>query len=162
MIIICEYKEKGYDIFKLHLKKMFQQLCFLWFVIIVLVIICIFKNHRQQQNMKNFVIYVLDTILFNFLPLSIILLKWDYLSNYRNKIHLGGYSHRWSIIGGCWYNDHRSWNYDRFPSLVSSPGPKVQVNYCHHLASVVRRLLSVNFSHFKLLLRNHGADWNQT
>ena len=26
----------------------------------------------------------------------------------------------------------------------------------------VRRLLSVNFSHFKLLLRNHWADWNQT
>jgi hypothetical protein len=27
--------------------------------------------------------------------------------------------------------------------LVSSPGPKVHVNYCHHLASVVRCLLSV-------------------
>jgi hypothetical protein len=27
--------------------------------------------------------------------------------------------------------------------FFSSPGPKVQVNYCHHLASVVRRLLSV-------------------
>ena len=26
----------------------------------------------------------------------------------------------------------------------------------------IRRLLSVNFSHFKLLLRNHWADWNQT
>ena len=26
----------------------------------------------------------------------------------------------------------------------------------------VRRLSSVNFSHFKLLLRNHLADWNQT
>ena len=46
--------------------------------------------------------------------------------------------------------------------LFSSPGPKVQVNYCHHLASVVRRLSSVNFSHFKLLLRNHLADWNRT
>jgi hypothetical protein len=52
--------------------------------------------------------------------------------------------------------------------LFSSPG-KVQVNYCHHLASVVCRLSSVvcrlssvNFSHFKLLLRNHLADWNQT
>ena len=57
----------------------------------------------------------------------------------------------------------------RLSSLVSSPGPKVHVNYCHHLASVVRRLLSivcclssVNFSHFKLLLRNHLADWYQT
>ena len=26
----------------------------------------------------------------------------------------------------------------------------------------VRRLSSVNFSHFKLLLRNHLADWNRT
>jgi hypothetical protein len=47
-------------------------------------------------------------------------------------------------------------------TVFSSPGPLVQVNYCHHLASIVRRLLSVNFSHFKLLLRNHWADWNQT
>ena len=50
--------------------------------------------------------------------------------------------------------------------IFSSPGPKVQVNYCHHLASVVCRLSSIvyrlNFSHFKLLLRNHWADWNQT
>ena len=46
--------------------------------------------------------------------------------------------------------------------FISSPGPKVQVNYCHHLASVVCCLSSVNFSHFKLLLRNHWADWNQT
>jgi hypothetical protein len=30
-----------------------------------------------------------------------------------------------------------------FLFIFSSPGPKVQVNYCHHLASVVRRLLSV-------------------
>ena len=30
------------------------------------------------------------------------------------------------------------------------------------LLSVVCRLSSVNFSHFKLLLRNHWADWNQT
>jgi hypothetical protein len=43
-----------------------------------------------------------------------------------------------------------------FP-VVSSPGPKVHVNYCHHLASVVCCLSSVNFSHFKLLLRNHWA-----
>ena len=46
--------------------------------------------------------------------------------------------------------------------FISSPGPKVQVNYCHHLASVVCSLSSVNFSHFKLLLRNHLADWNRT
>jgi hypothetical protein len=29
-------------------------------------------------------------------------------------------------------------------------------------SSVVCRLSSVNFSHFKLLLRNHLADWNRT
>jgi hypothetical protein len=46
--------------------------------------------------------------------------------------------------------------------LISSPWPKVHVNYCHHLASVVCCLFSVNFSHFKLLLRNHWANWNQT
>jgi hypothetical protein len=46
--------------------------------------------------------------------------------------------------------------------FISSPGPKVHVNYCHHLASVVCRLSSVHFSHFKLLLRNHLADWNRT
>ena len=48
------------------------------------------------------------------------------------------------------------------PFIFSSPGPKVHVNYCHHLVSVVCRLSSVNFSHFKLLLRNHLADWNRT
>jgi hypothetical protein len=53
------------------------------------------------------------------------------------------------------------WNVKHFvPFLIGSPGPKVQVNYCHQLG--VRRLSSVNFSHFKLLLRNHLADWNQT
>ena len=41
--------------------------------------------------------------------------------------------------------------------FISSPGPKVHVNYCHHLASVVCCLSSVNFSHFKLL-RNHWAE----
>ena len=29
---------------------------------------------------------------------------------------------------------------------------KGNVSFCHHLASVVRRLSSVNFSHFNLLL----------
>ena len=47
-------------------------------------------------------------------------------------------------------------------TLFNSPGPKVHVNYCHHLASVVCCLSSVYFSHFKLLLRNHWANWNQT
>jgi hypothetical protein len=65
---------------------------------------------------------------------------------------------------------HNEYKYAVNPNDVfSSPGPKVQVNYCHHLtsvvcrlSSVVCRLSSVNFSHFKLLLRNHLADWNRT
>ena len=47
-------------------------------------------------------------------------------------------------------------------TIFSSPGSKVHVNYFHHLASVVCCLSSVNFSHFKLFLRNHWANWNQT
>jgi hypothetical protein len=38
-------------------------------------------------------------------------------------------------------------------TLFSSPVPKIHVNYC-----ISWRLSSVNFSHFKLLLRNH---WTQ-
>ena len=33
--------------------------------------------------------------------------------------------------------------YKHNDELFSSPGPKVHVNYCHHLASVVCRLSSV-------------------
>ena len=41
-----------------------------------------------------------------------------------------------------YFNDF--WCYCRYHyNVISSPGPKVQVNYCHHLASIVRRLLSV-------------------
>jgi hypothetical protein len=36
-----------------------------------------------------------------------------------------------------------SFVYFQIPWLISSPGPKVHVNYCHHLASVVCRLSSV-------------------
>ena len=45
--------------------------------------------------------------------------------------------------------------------IFSSPGPTKGA--CELLPSLgIRRLSSVNFSHFKLLLRNHWADWNQT
>ena len=43
--------------------------------------------------------------------------------------------------------------------LFSSPRPSLGVR---RLSSVVCRLSSVNFSHFKLLLRNHWANCNQT
>jgi hypothetical protein len=39
--------------------------------------------------------------------------------------------------------ESRKWFRIFGPWLFSSPEPKVHVNYCHHLASVVRRLLSV-------------------
>ena len=35
--------------------------------------------------------------------------------------------------------------------LISSPGPKVQVNYCHHLASVVCKLFTFQASSLKPL-----------
>ena len=39
---------------------------------------------------------------------------------------------------------------------------KGNVSFFHHLASVVRRLSSVNFSHFNLLLWNPSAKWTET
>jgi hypothetical protein len=36
------------------------------------------------------------------------------------------------------------------------------VSFCHHLASVVHRLSSVNVSHFNLLLWNPSAKWTET
>jgi hypothetical protein len=39
--------------------------------------------------------------------------SWNkgYLINYSQLIHLVGNCHWWSIIGRCWYNDHRSWKW---------------------------------------------------
>jgi hypothetical protein len=61
-------------------------------------------------------VFLYDIILFNSLLVSIILLKWDYLSNPRNKIYLGGTCNWqwWSTIDRCGYNDHRSWKCDQF------------------------------------------------
>jgi hypothetical protein len=39
---------------------------------------------------------------------------------------------------------------------------KGNVSFCHHLASVVCCLSSVNFSHFNLLLWNPTAIWTET
>jgi hypothetical protein len=39
---------------------------------------------------------------------------------------------------------------------------KGNVSFCHHLASVVRRLSSVIFSHFNLLLWNPSAKGSET
>ena len=45
---------------------------------------------------------------------------------------------------------------------VFGPGEVVPSLGVRRLLSVVCRLSSVNLSHFKLLLWNHWADWNQT
>ena len=48
--------------------------------------------------------------------------------------------------------------------VFSSPELKAQVSFSDHLSSVVclSVRLSVNFSHFHLLLQNHWANFNQT
>ena len=48
--------------------------------------------------------------------------------------------------------------------FFSSPELKAQVSFSDHLSSVVRLsvCLSVNLSHFHLLLQNHWANFNQT
>ena len=45
---------------------------------------------------------------------------------------------------------------------ASGPGELLPSLVVRRPSSVVCCLSSVNFSHFKLLLRNHLADWNQT
>ena len=45
-----------------------------------------------------------------------------------------------------WYHPLLDIDWSNFDQVFSSPGPKVQVNYCHHLASVVWRLSSKLFT----------------
>ena len=71
--------------------------------------------------------------------------------------------HRHQNLKGMWYLTPQlaqspKWTFEftglnQFPAFISSPGPLVAITW---------RPSSVNFSHFKLLLRNHWADWNQT
>ena len=55
-------------------------------------------------------------------------------------------------------------NYVAQLCIISSPELKAQVSFSDHLSSVVclSVRLSVNFSHFHLLLQNHWANFNQT
>ena len=55
--------------------------------------------------------------------------------------------------------------YGLSPLIFSSPELKAQVSFSDHLSSIVCpsvRHLSLNFSHFLLLLQNHWANFNQT
>ena len=59
--------------------------------------------------------------------------------------------------------------FDYFPStFISSPGPKVHVNYCHHLASVVCKLFTFQASSPKPLgrlepnLAGMFLEWSST
>jgi hypothetical protein len=72
------------------------------------------------------------------------LLVWNHLLN-KNKI---------------WWNSHWMvlfqkcvWPFDQSFFFFSSPGPKVQVNYCHHLPSVVCKLFTFQASSPKSLGR---------
>ena len=47
-------------------------------------------------------------------------LKKDYLSNYSQEIHLVCNWPQSSIIGGCWYNDDRSWKCDQLTIPITS------------------------------------------
>jgi hypothetical protein len=103
-------------------------------------LICNFKYELSELKLCRF-----TTVFYNTRP-STLIFFWTTLVH-RKKIKFW----IWQIFNGY-----------KFWVLFCSPGPKVHVNYCHHLASVVCSLSSVNFSHFKLLLRNHLADWNRT
>jgi hypothetical protein len=48
-------------------------------------------------------------------------------------------------------------------ALVSSPGPKVQVNYCHHLASVVCKLFTFQASSHIVIMNFYYSfnKWNK-
>ena len=58
-----------------------------------------------------------------------------------------------SIIRDNFIQKYESYIIFWHPLLFSSPGPKVHVNYCHHLASVVCKLLTFQASSPKPLGR---------
>ena len=101
--------------------------------------------------------------LFSSFIFFILILFVLYFKNYKRKMFSLNYKivQHVKIYLPCNFEVNPSTHFGLI-ALFSSPGPKVHVNYCHHVASVVCCLSSVNFSHFKLLLRNHLADWNQT
>ena len=110
----------------------------------------------QSQSQPNFAEMILRWSPFKIVSVSAVLYpRWPPLQ----KIEISSNAQNCSIFS---QKVPKFELYKHNDELFSSPGPKFQVNYCHHLASVVCRLSSVNFSHFKLLLRNHLADWNRT
>jgi hypothetical protein len=104
-----------------------------------------------------FSVFMPNLNIFPYYPMLVYVLRWrpSWISDRHIKQKLGKrYSNDHSLT--VWVDRGK-----RLP-FISSPGPKVQVNYCHQLASGVCRSSSINFSHFKLLPRNHWANWNQT
>ena len=72
----------------------------------------------------------------------------------RVRVFICTYRHRMVKGKGIWTSE----------LLFSSPELKAQVSFSDHLSSVVclSVRLSVNFSHFHLLLQNHWGKFNQT
>jgi hypothetical protein len=77
-------------------------------------IIWIVQTHNKQTAMMTVLHH---HILVNYTKLEdhYVIKKVKLVSQ---CIHLVGNCHGWSIIGWCGYNDHRSWKYDQFPSLI--------------------------------------------
>jgi hypothetical protein len=74
-------------------------------------------------------------------------MDWDEMSNiYRGP----------SIDASYQVSIHLAEGFQRYSEAVASLFlahiAKGNVNFCHHVASVIRHLSSVNFSHFNLLL----------
>ena len=80
---------------------------------------------------------------------------------YKTNIHINSFYSR------C-HDGGFSWSIEFSVDIFSAPEPKVQVHYCDHALSVVRRpsvrpsSVVVNFSHFRHLLWNPWTEFNET
>jgi hypothetical protein len=115
------------------------------------------RNHRwEQKRTEGYVIvflwvraavlsnkeYTIGICCFSARNASLRRKSKDWLARNQNNVS------EWSDISTQW--------------LLLAHLAKGNVSCCHHLAPVVRRLSSVYFSHFNLLLRNASAKWSET